>query len=87
MIYFSSSYKYIPVVSIQDTLSTMIAASILCGYIRAITVINQNMTVSEHCQNAGIDDQLPSALGLMMVVKGVCVISFGQLLGKILLYL
>lgn len=42
-----------------------------------MTVVNQNLTVSEYCPEL----KLPAALGLNMVNKGLVVLSVGQFLG------
>lgn len=70
--------KCVSVLALQSTFYTVAAASILVGYVRAATVINQNLTISENCDDA----KLPAALGLNMVAKGVIVLSVGQFLGK-----
>lgn len=57
----------------------IIICSLITGYIRAGTVVNQNLTISEYCSQ----DQLPYALGLNMVNKGLVVITLGQFLGNI----
>lgn len=56
----------------------LLVMSAVFGYVRAATVVNQNLVVSEYATK----DQLPGALGLNMVAKGVAVISIGQLLGN-----
>lgn len=56
----------------------LIVMSAVFGYVRAATVVNQNLVVSEYATK----DQLPGALGLNMVAKGIAVITIGQLLGK-----
>lgn len=56
---------------------TLFVISGLYGYIRAATVVNQNLCVSEHCSQ----EKLAGALGLVMIAKGISVISLGQLLG------
>ncbi|XP_017772636.1 PREDICTED: monocarboxylate transporter 12 [Nicrophorus vespilloides] len=67
-------------VAMQTTLETVLVASVICGYVRAATVINQNLTVSEYCTN---EKKLPAALGLNMVAKGIFVLTVGQLFGFI----
>uniref|UniRef100_A0A1L8DED4 Putative monocarboxylate transporter n=1 Tax=Nyssomyia neivai TaxID=330878 RepID=A0A1L8DED4_9DIPT len=57
----------------------LLIISAIYGYIRAATVVNQNLCVSEHCSQ----DKLPGALGIVMVAKGISVITLGQLLGWI----
>lgn len=55
----------------------LIVMSAVLGYVRAATVVNQNLVVSEYASR----ERLAAALGLNMVAKGVAVISIGQLLG------
>lgn len=57
----------------------LIAMSAVLGYVRAATVVNQNLVVSEYATR----ERLAAALGLNMVAKGVAVISIGQLLGLV----
>ncbi|XP_059609274.1 monocarboxylate transporter 12 isoform X2 [Phlebotomus argentipes] len=57
--------------------TSLLIISGLYGYIRAATVVNQNLCVSEHCTQ----EKLAGALGLVMIAKGISVISLGQLLG------
>lgn len=71
---------YIAVVAEQTNGTAIMVASLFCGYIRAATVINQNLTCSDYCTN----EQLPAALGLVMIARGLFVMSVGQLLGKII---
>nr|CAD7196292.1 unnamed protein product [Timema douglasi] len=48
-----------------------------CGFVRGVTVVNLNLSISEYCSN----DKLPAALGINMVIKGVFILAFGPLLG------
>lgn len=52
------------------------------GYFRALTVVNQVMTISEFCTK-WYPEKLAGALGLNMIIKGVAVITIGELLGWI----
>lgn len=61
----------------KDRQSLMIISGCY-GYLRAMTVVNQSLTISEYCTQ----ENLPGALGLNMVIKGCFVISLGQVLGK-----
>uniref|UniRef100_A0A336MNK4 CSON004214 protein n=1 Tax=Culicoides sonorensis TaxID=179676 RepID=A0A336MNK4_CULSO len=58
---------------------TVMAVSVLFGLVRAITVVQQNLTVSEYCHKN--PELFGNALGLNMTVKALFVISLGQLLG------
>lgn len=52
-------------------------ASFFIGYFRAVTVINQNLVISEYIEK----DKLAPAVGLNMVSKGILVVTAGQALG------
>lgn len=56
----------------------LIIISAIYGYVRAATVVNQNLTISEYTSQ----DKLAGALGLNMITKGFLVITVGQFLGK-----
>lgn len=66
------------VIAEQTDRTAIIVASLICGYIRAATIINQNLTCSDYCSG----ESLPAALGLVMVARAIFVMSIGQLLGK-----
>ncbi|CAH0562369.1 unnamed protein product [Brassicogethes aeneus] len=55
----------------------LLATSLLVGYCRAATVITQNLVVSDYISST----DLPAAVGLNMVAKGVSVLTLGQGLG------
>lgn len=57
--------------------TNLICMSALYGYFRAAIIVNQNLTISEHVTQ----DRLAGALGLNMVMKGLFVITIGQILG------
>lgn len=57
--------------------TNLICMSALYGYFRAAIIVNQNLTISEHVTQ----DRLAGALGLNMIMKGIFVITIGQLLG------
>lgn len=57
--------------------TNLICMSALYGYFRAAIVVNQNLTISEHVTQ----DRLAGALGLNMIMKGIFVITIGQILG------
>ncbi|XP_031622825.1 monocarboxylate transporter 12 [Contarinia nasturtii] len=59
--------------------TSLIIMSALYGYVRAATVVNQNLTISEYTSQ----DKLASALSLTMIMKGVFVMTLGQFLGWI----
>lgn len=75
--------KCVLVLALQSTFYMVVAASIFCGYARAATVLNQNLTIAEYCDEA----KLPAALGLYMVTKGIIVLSVGQFFGRSLFLL
>lgn len=59
--------------------TSLMVMSAIYGYVRAATVVNQNLTVSEYATQ----DKLASSLSLNMIMKGIFVMTIGQLLGKI----
>lgn len=65
---------------LAETLSQhkLIVMSAIYGYVRAATVVNQNLTISEYASQ----DKLASALSLNMIAKGIFVMTIGQLLGN-----
>lgn len=62
--------------------NNLMVMSAIYGYVRAATIVNQNLTVSEY----SAQDKLASSLGLTMIMKGVFVMTIGQLLGKLMLW-
>lgn len=58
--------------------NNLIVMSAIYGYVRAATVVNQNLTISEY----STQDKLASSLSLTMIMKGICVMTIGQLLGN-----
>nr|CAI5825602.1 unnamed protein product [Callosobruchus analis] len=56
---------------------TIIVVSFIVGYFRSITVVNQNLVISEYIEK----DKLPSAVGLNMVCRALFTMTFGQALG------
>jgi Na+/melibiose symporter-like transporter len=69
------------ILAVTTNQTGLIVISAFYGFIRAMTVVNQNLTISEFCRQTNCDAKLASALGLNMVGKGICVITLGQLLG------
>lgn len=67
-------------VMVTDKITTMIV-SVFFGLVRAATVVNQNLTIAEYCNQR--PELLPAALGINMTMKGLLVITVGQLLGFI----
>lgn len=67
------------VASADGSLQSIMIVSGVYGYIRAMCVVNQSLSISEYCSQ----EKLPGALGLNMVIKGIFVITVGQLLGWI----
>lgn len=67
------------VASANESLQSIMIVSGIYGYIRAMCVVNQSLSISEYCSQ----EKLPGALGLNMVIKGIFVITVGQLLGWI----
>lgn len=58
--------------------TSLIVMSAIYGYVRAATVVNQNLIISEYAAQ----DKLASSLSLTMVMKGVFVMTIGQFLGN-----
>lgn len=58
--------------------TNLMVMSAIYGYVRAATVVNQNLTVSEYATQ----DKLASSLSLNMIMKGIFVMTIGQLLGN-----
>lgn len=56
----------------------IILVGFIAGYFRAITVINQNLVMSEYIEK----DKLPQAVGLNMVAKAFVTLTIGQSLGE-----
>lgn len=56
----------------------IVVIGFVTGYFRAITVINQNLVISEYIEK----DKLPQAVGLNMVAKALVTMSVGHSLGK-----
>ncbi|XP_055533764.1 monocarboxylate transporter 12-B [Wyeomyia smithii] len=63
------------------SLVALMLTSAVYGIFRSITIVNQNLTISEYCSENGLDRMLPNALGFNMIAKGVLVLSLGQALG------
>lgn len=57
----------------------LIVMSAVYGYVRAATVVNQNLTISEYASQ----EKLGGALSLNMITKGIFVMTIGQLLGNL----
>lgn len=58
--------------------TSLIVMSAVYGYVRAATVVNQNLTISEYAAQ----DKLASSLSLTMIMKGIFVMTIGQFLGN-----
>ncbi|XP_030748055.1 monocarboxylate transporter 12-like [Sitophilus oryzae] len=63
----------------STTYKMVIIVSGIVGYVRAVTVINQNLVISEYIPK----NELPSAVGLNMFVKGFFVMAVGEPLGML----
>lgn len=61
--------------------TNLMVMSAIYGYVRAATIVNQNLTVSEY----SAQDKLASSLSLTMIMKGVFVMTIGQFLGKLII--
>lgn len=52
------------------------------GYFKALVMVNQGLVVSQYCALKA-PGSLPGALGLLMLTRGLCIITIGQFLGWI----
>lgn len=71
--------------SILAELTDFTSLVVVCGffgYFRAFVIVNQLLSVSEFCSKH-YPEKLACALGLNQIIKGVSVITLGQLLGWI----
>lgn len=59
--------------------TNLMIMSAIYGYVRAMTIVNQNLTVSEYATQ----DKLASSLSLNMIMKGIFVMTIGQFLGNL----
>lgn len=66
----------------QTNYTLVLITCIFFGYFRALTVVSQILTISEFCTKR-YPEKLPGALGLNMIIKGISVITIGELLGWI----
>lgn len=62
--------------------AALIVTSAVFGYVRAVVVVNQMLTLSEFCSR-WCPDKLPGAIGLNMIIKGFAVVAIGPILGLI----
>lgn len=62
--------------------TALVIACAFFGYFRALAVVNQVLCISEFCTK-WCPEKLAGALGLNMIIKGLAVISIGQVLGWI----
>ncbi|XP_018327117.1 monocarboxylate transporter 12-B-like isoform X2 [Agrilus planipennis] len=62
----------------QSNYKIIIGVIMLSGYLRAATVLNQNLILVEHL---GDQSRLPSAIGLSMLFKGISVLLLGEVFG------
>lgn len=72
------------IISELKSFSSIAVACGFLGYFKAVTVLNQYLSIAEYCSKFYKDsDMLPQAIGINMIVKSFCVISIGQLFGWI----
>lgn len=68
------------VLSELKTFNAIAMACAFLGYFKAVTVLNQYLSIAEYCSMFYPNsDTLPQAMGISMIVKSFCVISIGQL--------
>ncbi|KYN13878.1 PREDICTED: uncharacterized protein LOC108766313 [Trachymyrmex cornetzi] len=63
----------------QSEKTPLIVTLIIAGFLRGTTLVNLNLCISECCTLK----KLPSAFGMFMVFKGLCVIIMSPLIGYI----
>jgi MFS family permease len=66
----------------QTNYISVLVTCVFFGYFRALSVVNASLTISEFCVK-WYPEKLPGALGLTMIIKGVSVVTIGELLGWI----
>ncbi|XP_011639056.1 monocarboxylate transporter 3-like [Pogonomyrmex barbatus] len=59
----------------QSKGTTLIVMFVIAGFLRGATLVNLNLCISECCTLK----KLPSALGIFMVCKGICVVTMSPL--------
>ncbi|XP_070514174.1 monocarboxylate transporter 2-like isoform X2 [Cardiocondyla obscurior] len=63
----------------QSERKALIAMFVIVGFLRGATLVNLNLCISECCTL----NKLPSAFGIFMVFKGLCVVTMSPLIGYI----
>ncbi|XP_076243913.1 monocarboxylate transporter 12-like [Calliopsis andreniformis] len=63
----------------QSKGTLLVVTFVVIGFLRGATLVNLNLSISECCSLK----KLPSALGMFMVSKGICVVIMSPLLGYI----
>ncbi|KAG5315825.1 MOT1 protein, partial [Acromyrmex insinuator] len=63
----------------QSEKTPLIVTLVIAGFLRGATLVNLNLCISECCTLK----KLPSAFGMFMVFKGLCVITMSPLIGYI----
>jgi len=64
----------------QSEKTPLIVTLVIAGFLRGATLVNLNLCISECCTLK----KLPSAFGIFMVFKGLCVITMSPLIGTFL---
>ncbi|TGZ52829.1 Monocarboxylate transporter, partial [Temnothorax longispinosus] len=63
----------------QSERTPLIVMFVIAGFLRGATLVNLNLCISECCTLK----RLPSAFGIFMVFKGLCVVTMSPLIGYI----
>ncbi|XP_011862379.1 PREDICTED: uncharacterized protein LOC105559003 [Vollenhovia emeryi] len=63
----------------QSERTPLIAMLVIVGFLRGATLVNLNLCISECCTLK----KLPSAVGIFMVFKGLCVVTMSPVIGYI----
>lgn len=61
----------------------ILAICALYGIFQAMTVVNFNAIIKSHCEKLFPENRYHQVLALFLIIKGICVIVFGQLFGFI----
>lgn len=64
------------------TFKTVLFSIAIFGYIRATSVVNQVLILSDHCTEH-YPEKFSGAYGLNMIIKGIVVMILGQILGHL----
>lgn len=75
-------FAYYTVLAEQTARIPLITMFVIAGFLRGATLVNLNLCISECCTLK----KLPSAFGIFMVFKGLCVVTISPLIGTLIRY-